>query len=381
MASSALLWMCARKEGLIHLILKAPGTTLFEEQKFLVDKLKQDNLLSKEEFLTLLLQPAEETSEYLFSAARKAREKIYGNSIYLRGLIEFTNFCKNDCYYCGIRKSNTNTERYRLLEDEILSACEVGYELGFRTYVLQGGEDGYYKDDVICDLISRIKRDYPDCAITLSIGERSFDSYLSFYQAGADRYLLRHETASEEHYQKLHPGNLNLSSRKRCLWDLKSIGYQVGSGFMVGSPYQKPEYLIEDLLFLHELQPQMVGIGPFIPHKNTPFAKETAGTLEQTLFFIGILRLMFPNALLPATTALGTIHPLGREKGILAGANVVMPNLSPKEVRSKYMLYDNKICTGDEAAECRYCMERRMNKIGYQIVVGRGDYKEGKCYV
>lgn len=369
------------RKGLIHLILRSPSTTLFENQKLLVDKLRQDKLLNKEEFLTLLDQPSEEISEYLFSLAREVREETYGNSIYIRGLIEFTNFCRNDCYYCGIRKSNTNAERYRLLEDEILSACEVGYELGFRTYVLQGGEDAYYKDDFICNLITRIKRDYPECAITLSIGERSYDSYLTFYQAGADRYLLRHETASEEHYQKLHPSSLNLSNRKRCLWDLKSIGYQVGSGFMVGSPYQKSKHLVEDLLFLHELQPHMIGIGPFIPHKDTPFASESAGTLELTLFLIGILRLMFPRALLPSTTALGTIHPLGREKGILAGANVVMPNLSPKEVRSKYMLYDNKICTGDEAAECRYCMERRMNKIGYQIVVDRGDYKGGKSYV
>lgn len=365
------------RKGLIHLILKTPSTTLFEEQKKLVDNLKQNNGLKREEFLTLLAKPTQEISDYLFSIAREVREKYYGNSIYIRGLIEFTNYCKNDCYYCGIRKSNAKVERYRLLEDEILSACEVGYELGFRTYVLQGGEDGYYKDDFICSLITKIKQNYPDCAITLSLGERSYDSYLSFYQAGADRYLLRHETANEEHYQKLHPSNLSLLNRKRCLWDLKSIGYQVGSGFMVGSPYQKAEHLVDDLLFLHELQPHMIGIGPYIPHKDTPFANEAAGTLELTLFLIGILRLMFPKALLPSTTALGTIHPLGREKGILAGANVVMPNLSPKEVRNKYMLYDNKICTGDEAAECRYCMERRMNKIGYQILVDRGDYNGG----
>lgn len=346
--------------------------------KQLVDTLEQQQTLSKEEFIYLLEHRDEEISNYLFERSRAIRHLHYGNSIYIRGLIEFTNVCKNDCYYCGIRKSNKNAERYRLSEAEILSACEVGYELGFRTFVLQGGEDYHFSDDDICHIVSKIKEQYPTCAITLSIGERSYESYLSYFQAGADRYLLRHETANTAHYNKLHPSNLSLENRKRCLWDLKKIGYEVGSGFMVGSPYQTYECLADDLLFLHKLQPHMVGIGPFIPHHDTDFAKEKAGTLELTLYLIGILRLMFPKVLLPSTTALGTIDPLGREKGIQAGANVVMPNLSPREVRSKYLLYDNKICTGDEAAECRYCMERRMQSIGYEVVVDRGDSKVSK---
>ena len=344
--------------------------------KHLIDELESNRILSKERFLTLLQNRTEEMTEYLFERARFVRHMHYGNAIYIRGLIEFTNICKNDCYYCGIRKSNINAERYRLTPEQIMSACSTGYELGFRTFVLQGGEDSYYKDSDLCQLIKQIKSTYSDCAITLSIGERSYESYLSYYEAGADRYLLRHETANEEHYNLLHPESLLLKNRKRCLYDLKKIGYQVGSGFMVGSPYQTLECLIDDLLFLHDLNPHMIGIGPYISHKDTPFKDKESGSLELTLFMIGILRLMFPTALLPSTTALGTIHPLGREKGILAGANVVMPNLSPKDVRSKYLLYDNKICTGDEAAECRFCMEKRMKSIGYEVVVDRGDYKE-----
>lgn len=365
------------RKGSLYLIQETPSTTLLQDQLSLVDKLSEKRVLNKKEFSTLLTTPKEDLREYLYSCARAVRKQIYGNEIYMRGLIEFTNYCKNDCYYCGIRRSNLKASRYRLSEADILSACDNGYSLGFRTFVLQGGEDSYYTDAFYCNLIRTIKNTYPDCAITLSIGERSYDSYLSYYLAGADRYLLRHETASYSHYQKLHPANLSLSNRKQCLSWLKEIGYQVGSGFMVGSPYQTKEDLIEDLLFLHELNPHMIGIGPFISHHDTPFAKEASGTLEDTLFFIAILRLMFPYALITATTALGTIHPKGREQGILAGANVVMPNLSPKEVRSKYLLYDNKICTGDEAAECRSCMERRMNQIGYQIEVSRGDYKGG----
>lgn len=294
----------------------------------------------------------------------------------MRGLIEFTNYCRNDCYYCGIRKSNCNAERYRLTKEQILECCDVGYELGFRTFVLQGGEDGYYTDKILADIVSSIKAKYPDCAITLSLGEKSYESYKLLYEAGADRYLLRHETANAQHYSKLHPPVMSLKNRKQCLYNLKEIGYQVGCGFMVGSPFQTTECLVDDLMFIKELQPHMVGIGPFIPHKDTPFAGKPAGTLELTLFLLGIIRLMLPYVLLPATTALGTIHPKGRELGILAGANVVMPNLSPKEVRSKYLLYDNKICTGDEAAECRMCLTHRIESIGYKLVVSRGDCKK-----
>jgi biotin synthase len=343
--------------------------------KELIDQLELHKILSKEDFVTLLSSMTNEDREYLSKKAQETSQRIFGNKIYTRGLIEFTNYCKNDCYYCGIRRSNQNVERYRLNKDEILSCCDTGHELGFRTFVLQGGEDGRYSDEDIVDLIKSIKNSYSDCAITLSIGEKSYASYLRFYEAGADRYLLRHETASEEHYRKLHPESLTLQSRKQCLWDLKKIGYQVGAGFMVGSPYQTNVQIAEDLIFLKELSPQMIGIGPFIPHHDTPFANQTQGTLDQTLTLISILRLMIPNALLPATTALGTINPTGREQGILAGANVVMPNLSPTTVRKKYELYDNKICTGDEAAECRSCLDRRMIKIGYRLVVDRGDFR------
>ncbi|MDF2685398.1 MAG: hydE, partial [Clostridia bacterium] len=278
------------------------------------------------------------------------------------------------CYYCGIRKSNKNTERYRLEKDDILSCCNQGYELGFRTFVLQGGEDLWYSDEKMVDIISTIRNKYQDCAITLSIGEKSFEEYERYFKAGANRYLLRHETANPEHYEKLHPPFLNAVNRQRCLYDLKKIGYQVGTGFMVGSPFQTHENLAEDLLFIKQLNPQMVGIGPFITHKDTPFAEFRSGSLGLTLFLIGILRLMLPNALIPATTALGTINPSGRELGILAGANVVMPNLSPINVRKKYSLYDNKICTGEEAAECRFCLQNRMKKIGYEIVIDKGDF-------
>ena len=341
----------------------------------LIDNLRRNQSLSKDEFLKLLSYRDEDAMEYLQKNAKEVRQSIYSNDVYMRGLIEFTNYCKNDCLYCGIRKSNQNADRYRLSKEQILDCCKTGYQLGFRTFVLQGGEDPYYTDELICDMIRTIKKSYSDCAVTLSIGEKSRESYQAYYDAGADRYLLRHETASEEHYNKLHPANMSLQTRKQCLFTLKEIGYQVGCGFMVGSPGQTDENMVEDLLFIKELNPHMVGIGPFIPHKDTPFSHETAGTLELTLYLLSIIRLMLPSVLLPSTTALGTISPKGREKGILAGANVVMPNLSPTDVRAKYMLYDNKICTGDEAAECRMCMQRRMESIGYSLTISRGDHK------
>ncbi len=340
----------------------------------LVDKLENGRSLSKEEFAFLIENRDEESAEYLFEKARKLRNKIYGNAVYIRGLIEFTNYCKNDCFYCGIRRSNGRAERYRLTEEQIMECCRAGYELGFRTFVLQGGEDGFFTDEKLLKIISGIKKEFPDCALTLSIGEKSRESYQAYFEAGADRYLLRHETADCVHYGKLHPPELSAENRQRCLFDLKEIGFQTGSGFMVGSPFQTAENLAEDMLFLKKLEPHMVGIGPFIPHKDTPFGGEKAGTLELTLFMLGLLRLMLPHALLPATTALGTISPNGRERGILAGANVVMPNLSPLSVRKKYSLYDNKICTGDEAAECKSCLAGRMASIGYEIVTHRGDF-------
>ena len=341
--------------------------------KTLIQKLRQTQSFTKEEWVSLIKNRTPELAEYLFEQAREVREQYYGKDIYIRGLIEFTNYCKNDCLYCGIRRSNKNAERYRLSKEQILECCEHGYELGFRTFVLQGGEDGYYTDDRMKEIVSEIRERFPDCAITLSIGEKSYESYQKFFEAGANRYLLRHETYNCEHYAKLHPAELSAEERQTCLWNLKKIGYQVGTGFMVGAPYQTAEHLAEDMIFIKELNPQMIGIGPFVPHHDTPFAKETGGTLELTLFMLGLLRLMIPKALIPSTTALGTIDPNGRELGILAGANVVMPNLSPSDVREKYLLYDNKICTGDEAAESLENLKLRMKNIGYDIVVAKGD--------
>ncbi|MGN1410133.1 MAG: [FeFe] hydrogenase H-cluster radical SAM maturase HydE [Eubacteriales bacterium] len=343
------------------------------KSEILIDRLDGGDRLSAEEFAFLLDDHTPSSAGYAAKKAVEKRKQIYGSDVYVRGLIEISNICKNDCLYCGIRRSNRTCERYRLSEDEILSCCEDGYSLGFRTFVLQGGEDSYYTDRVMCSLVGKIKEKYPDCAITLSLGERSRESYQAMYDAGADRYLLRHETASEEHYKKLHPPEMSWANRMKCLTELREIGYQVGCGFMVGSPYQTNENLAADLCFIADFQPDMCGIGPFVPHHATPFASFPAGTLEKTTFLLSLIRLIKPNILLPSTTALGTIDPRGREKGILAGANVVMPNLSPTSQRKKYELYDNKICTGDESAQCRSCLERRMTSIGYKVVTARGD--------
>lgn len=341
--------------------------------KNLILKLEKEQRLSKEEWTQLIEGRTKELAEFLFERAREVRHAHYGREVYIRGLIEFTNYCRNDCYYCGIRKSNSCLSRYRLTEEEILFCCRNGYTLGFRTFVLQGGEDGWFTRERTTALIRRIHEEFPDCAITLSVGEREREEYQEYFDAGANRFLLRHETADEEHYRYLHPAELSLKHRKECLWNLRHIGYQVGSGIMVGSPGQTAEHLAEDLLFLQELQPHMVGIGPFIPHKDTPFKEEKAGTLELTLFLLGLVRLMLPKVLMPATTALSTIHPDGRKMGILAGANVVMPNLSPQENRKLYSLYDNKRCMGDEAAEGLALLRSEMEEIGYEIVSARGD--------
>lgn len=344
--------------------------------KKIIDQLAQNQNLTKEEFKLLLENRNPENSSYLLEKAKMVRDANFGNEIYLRGLIEFTNYCKNDCFYCGIRRSNANASRYRLTKEEIMSCCENGYGLGFRTFVLQGGEDSGFTHESMVDLVKTIRKQFPDCAITLSIGEKTYEEYLDYYQAGANRYLLRHETANAIHYGKLHPEQLSSENRQECLRNLKKIGYQVGTGIMVGSPYQTIDHLVEDLLFIKELEPEMVGLGPFIPHKDTQFAEFPAGSEEETLYLIGIVRLLLPHALIPATTALGTIDAKGREKGVLAGANVLMPNLSPIGVREKYALYDNKICTGEEAAECNECLRRRMESIGYQVVDKRGDYQK-----
>jgi biotin synthase len=339
----------------------------------IIEKLAGTGNLTDEELTSVI-----ETDAYdgeLYKAADEARKLVYGTDVYIRGLIEFTNHCKNDCYYCGIRRGNEKASRYRLTAEQILSCADTGYELGFRTFVLQGGEDPRYTDEMICEIVSGIKRRHADCAVTLSLGEKSEESFRAYWSAGADRYILRHETADAAHYRRLHPASMSLETRKKRLWNLKKIGYQVGSGFMVGSPYQTTANIISDLRFLQELRPAMIGIGPYISHRDTPFRDFPSGTAELSLRLVSMLRLMHPSSRIPAPTALGTLAPDGRDRGLRAGANVVMPNLSPTSVRKYYLLYDNKICTGDEAAECRHCLEARVALAGYRIVVARGDAK------
>ena len=342
----------------------------------LIDRLAAGERLSHSELVTLIDGRTPEAAARLAEKAVEIRKTIYGNTVYIRGLIEVSNICKNDCLYCGIRASNPNCDRYRLVDEDILAACAEGYELGFRTFVLQGGEDGHFTDERMTSLLHAIKENHPDCAVTLSLGERSRESYQKLFEAGADRYLLRHETATRSHYEKLHPPSLSFDNRMRCLRDLREIGYQVGCGFMVGSPYQTPEDIARDLKFIEEFKPDMCGIGPFIPHKDTVFSDRPAGTVELTCYLLSIIRLLHPPVLLPATTALGTIHPEGRELGILSGANVVMPNLSPASVRKKYMLYNDKVSDGAESAQSKAELVRRMNAIGYEVVTARGDVKK-----
>lgn len=344
--------------------------------KQLVDRLEKENNLTADEYLSLI-RHRDEIRGYAAERAIVVRKKHYGKKVYIRALIEFTNYCRNNCFYCGIRAGNSAAERYRLTAAEILACADDGYALGFRTFVMQGGEDPYFTDDILCGIIRQIKDNHPDCAVTLSLGERSYESYKSLKEAGADRYLLRHETCNAEHYSKLHPETMSFERRMKCLSELKSLGYQVGAGFMVGSPFQTEEDLANEMIFLREFKPHMVGIGPFIPHKDTPFSEYESGTAEMTVFLLSLIRLTLPRVLLPATTALGTIDPKGREKGILAGANVLMPNLSPLHARKKYLLYDNKICTGDEAAKCIVCLSERIKSTGYEIVTDRGDYNNG----
>ena len=347
-----------------------------EKIKELIDKLNNKKLLSVDEFEYILSNFTQEDYEYSRQISQSIAKKIFGNKIFIRGIIEFSNICKNDCRYCGIRKSNKNFERYRLTKEQILSCCANGYDYGYRTFVLQSGEDLYYTDDIFVDIIKTIREKYQDCAITLSIGEKSKESYQKMFNAGANRYLLRHETANRELYEKLHPSYQRFDTRMKCLEDLKEIGYQVGTGMMIGAPYQTNRHLAEDLVFLGTFKPHMVGTGPFIPHKDTEYKNEKAGKIEMVLMCLSLVRIMLPNVLLPATTALGTIHPTGREQGVLAGANVIMPNLSPTNVRKNYLLYDNKICTGEASAECRDCLSNRLSKIGYELTIDRGDYKE-----
>ena len=345
--------------------------------KNLINQLYEGQHLDDAALLRLITMPDNSKDEqYLFSKADSRKREIYQDKIFIRGLIELSNYCKNNCLYCGIRAANKNISRYRLTKEQVLGCAVNGYELGFRTFVLQGGEDTAYSDKDICDMVSGIKELFPDCAVTLSIGEKPYESYKAYREAGADRYLLRHETANKEHYKQLHPEAMSFENRLRCLQDLKSLAYQVGSGFMVGSPYQTPLHLIADLRFLQELQPDMIGIGPFIPHHQTPFANKKQGELHLTLRMLSILRLMFPKVLLPSTTALGSIDPDGRIMGLQCGANVVMPNLSPLDVRELYKIYDNKAYINAEAAEGLSLLKAQASSIGCQIVIDRGDAKK-----
>ena len=343
---------------------------------YLTEKFIAERRLALPEYEILIRDHTPADAARLAREAVRVRKAVYGNAVYIRGLIEISSYCRNDCYYCGIRRGNHAAQRYRLTPDEILACAEEGYPLGFRTFVMQGGEDAYYTDEILCGLISRIKERHPDCAVTLSLGERSRESYERLRRAGADRYLLRHETADEAHYGLLHPKEQSFAARMQCLRDLRDLGYQVGCGFMVGSPFQKAGHLAKDLAFIESFRPEMCGIGPFIPHHDTPFRSFAAGSAEMTCFLLSVIRILHPAVLLPATTALGTIDPEGREKGILSGANVVMPNLTPACVRKNYMLYDNKLNTGAESAAHVADLAARMRAIGYEITADRGDYRQ-----
>jgi len=344
-----------------------------EQVRSLIDTLERTHSLSIEEYKYLVENISDQAAAYVAEKAVALRKSVYGNSVFIRGLIEVGNVCRNDCYYCGIRKSNKNCERYRLTEDQILECCREGYPLGFRTFVMQGGEDGSFAADKVCNIVKKIKSEFPDCAVTLSLGEYSKEDYAAMFSAGADRYLLRHETANKEHYEKLHPAHMSIDNRMRCLYDLKQIGFQVGCGFMVGSPWQTSQTLAEDLKFIETFSPEMCGIGPYLPHKDTPFFDKPAGSVDMTVYLLSLIRIIKPTVLLPSTTALASIEKDGRERGILAGANVVMPNLSPFSERKKYALYDGKAFSGSESAQSLIELKERMAKIGYEVVVARGD--------
>ncbi|MBR5528083.1 MAG: [Clostridia bacterium] len=339
----------------------------------LITELAQGKKLMRDEYRYLIENNTPEAANFAAELAVEKRKEIYGNSVFIRGLIEISNICKNNCLYCGIRAGNSCADRYRLTRNEIMECCREGYSIGMRTFVLQGGEDPFFNDDTVCGITLGIKEEFPDCAVTLSLGEKSRESYKRLKDAGADRYLLRHETADCGHYSLLHPDDMSFENRMRCLYDLKETGFQVGCGFMVGSPHQTSEMLAKDLEFIADFSPDMCGIGPFIPHKDTPFGEYPPGTPELTCFLLSLIRLIKPNILLPATTALGTVSSDGRARGILAGANVVMPNLSPTSVRKKYMLYNGKVSDGAESAGSLAILKEQMNAIGYEVVTVRGD--------
>ncbi len=339
----------------------------------IISKLKFREAVTEDE-IKRLLECNETEREVLMNAALEVKKQVFGDKVYVRGLIEISNYCKNDCLYCGIRRSNKNAHRYRLTPSEIVECAAHGYSLGFRTFVLQGGEDAFFTDEVLCEIIKEIKAKCDGSAVTLSLGERGYESFRKLREVGADRYLLRHESADPDHYARLHPKNMTLDKRLKCLEDLKKLGYQTGCGFMVGSPYQTLDHVAGEFAFLKDFSPHMVGLGPFIPHNDTPFAKEKSGSLDVTLKCLAIVRLMMPSVLLPATTALATLRPEGRQLGLLAGANVVMPNLSPVSVREKYALYNDKLSTGGESAEGLATLEKELKTIGCVLSMERGDW-------
>lgn len=341
----------------------------------IINQLAEGELLTHDEWMVLLSTLDVEEREYLRAKAQEVATSNYGHGVFVRALLEISSYCRNNCYYCGIRASNRNAQRYRLTKEEILECCKEADALGFNTFVMQGGEDPMQNDAWVVDVVKSIRAAYPDKAITLSVGERSDEAYAAFKEAGANRFLLRHETRNDEHYAHLHPSMMSSENRRHCLITLKRLGFQTGSGMMIGSPGQTDEHLYEDIRFLEELQPQMIGIGPFLPATDTPFENQNPGSADKTILMLSLLRLRFPKVLLPATTALATLCPDGMERAIMAGANVVMPNVSPVEQRKKYSIYDNKKSTGAESAQQMQQLENRLNAIGYHIDYSRGDFR------
>lgn len=342
----------------------------------LVHRLVGERTLKRDEFRALIASCDSQTLEYIRKESVRTAQERFGHGIFVRGLIEISSFCRNDCAYCGLRRSNRSAERYRLNHEQIMECCKEGYDAGLRTFVLQGGEDANLTDEWLEQIIHDIRHIYPDVAITLSLGERSYDSYKRLYDAGATRYLLRHEAANEELYRKLHPQTMSHANRIACIENLKEIGYQTGMGMMIGVRGQSVDDLVDDLLLMERIRPQMIGIGPFIPHRNTPLGDYPAGSVELTLLMLSIVRLMHPSALIPSTTALATLSAEGRRMGILSGANVVMPNLTPPSERKKYAIYEDKASSGSEAVEGLRALEQELNEIGYHIDYSRGDYKK-----
>jgi len=343
--------------------------------KDLVDKLREEHSLTKDEYRCLLTCDDRRQTEYLHETARAVACKRFGNKVFVRGLVEFSNVCKNNCLYCGIRQANKDVRRYAMSSEEVIATCRSGYEQGFRTFVLQSGDAGDGRDEWLAALVAELHRLFPDCAITLSVGEKRRETYEKFFANGATRYLLRHETYDEEHYSRLHPDGMTIGSRLECLHWLKEIGFQTGTGIMVGSPFQTVENIIDDIVFIHDFHPEMIGLGPFVPHHATPFAQCEAGSADLTLRLYSVFRLMFPDALIPATTALQTLSADGHQKGILAGANVIMPNLTPRRYRADYSLYDDKASYGSEAAEGIERLKSELSAIGYEIDFAKGDYE------